>query len=119
MSAAGPPVEVPSEIVEYLSAQRTLTLATVSSSGVPRASTFLYVNDGPTLYFCLQIPALLLERSASGKRLGLGQRAQRCDRPGSLFGNESRHLETPIVWNAAHLPFRIIRVETKRSRHGA
>ena len=43
--------------------------------------------------------------------LGLGQRAQRCDRPGSLFGNESRHIETPIVWNAAHLPFRIIRVE--------
>ena len=51
MSAAGPPVEVPPEIVEYLSGQRTLTLATVSSSGVPRASTFLYVNDGPTLYF--------------------------------------------------------------------
>jgi CRP-like cAMP-binding protein/uncharacterized protein YhbP (UPF0306 family) len=51
MSSAGPPVEVPPEIVEYLSGQRTLTLATVSSSGVPRASTFLYVNDGPTLYF--------------------------------------------------------------------
>lgn len=51
MSAAGPPVEVPQEIVEYLTAQRTLTLATVSSSGVPRASTFLYVNEGPTLYF--------------------------------------------------------------------
>ena len=51
MSAAGPSVEVPPEIVEYLSGQRTLTLATVSSSGVPRASTFLYVNDGPTLYF--------------------------------------------------------------------
>jgi len=50
-AAAGPPVEVPPEIVEYLSEQRTLTLATVSSSGVPRASTFLYVNDGPTLYF--------------------------------------------------------------------
>jgi uncharacterized protein YhbP (UPF0306 family) len=51
MSAAGPPVEVPPEIVEYLGGQRTLTLATVSSSGVPRASTFLYVSDGPTLYF--------------------------------------------------------------------
>jgi uncharacterized protein YhbP (UPF0306 family) len=50
MSAAGPPVEIPPEIVEYLSAQRTLTLATVSSR-VPRASTFLYVNEGPTLYF--------------------------------------------------------------------
>jgi len=51
MSAAGPPVEVPPEIVDYLNGQRTLTLATVSSSGVPRASTFLYVNEGPTLYF--------------------------------------------------------------------
>jgi CRP/FNR family transcriptional regulator, cyclic AMP receptor protein len=51
MSPEGPPVEVPPEIVDYLSGQRTLTLATVSPSGVPRASTFLYVNDGPTLYF--------------------------------------------------------------------
>jgi CRP-like cAMP-binding protein len=51
MTAADSPVEVPPEIVEYLDGQRTMTLATVSSSGVPRASTFLYVNDGPTLYF--------------------------------------------------------------------
>jgi uncharacterized protein YhbP (UPF0306 family) len=51
MSAAGPTVDVPPEIIEYLSEQRTLTLATASTSGVPRASTFLYVNDGPTIYF--------------------------------------------------------------------
>jgi len=44
-------VDVPAHVVEYLSAQNTLTLATASSSGVPHASTFLYVNDGPTLYF--------------------------------------------------------------------
>jgi uncharacterized protein YhbP (UPF0306 family) len=44
-------VDVPAHVVEYLSAQNTLTLATASASGVPHASTFLYVNDGPTLYF--------------------------------------------------------------------
>lgn len=44
-------VDVPAHVIEYLSAQNTLTLATASPNGVPRASTFLYVNDGPTLYF--------------------------------------------------------------------
>src|SRR5277367_6832861 len=44
-------VDVPAHVVEYLSAQNTLTLATASPSGVPHASTFLYVSDGPTLYF--------------------------------------------------------------------
>ena len=44
-------IEVPDHVVEYLSEQRTLTLATASPAGVPHASTFLYVNDGPTLYF--------------------------------------------------------------------
>jgi uncharacterized protein YhbP (UPF0306 family) len=44
-------VDVPTHVVEYLSSQSTLTLATASPSGVPHASTFLYVNDGPTLYF--------------------------------------------------------------------
>lgn len=44
-------VDVPAHVVEYLTAQNTLTLATASPTGVPHASTFLYVNDGPTLYF--------------------------------------------------------------------
>jgi uncharacterized protein YhbP (UPF0306 family) len=44
-------VDVPAHVVEYLSSQSTLTLATASPTGVPHASTFLYVNDGPTLYF--------------------------------------------------------------------
>lgn len=44
-------VEVPQEVLEYLSEQSTLTLATASPAGVPRASTFLYVNDGPNLFF--------------------------------------------------------------------
>jgi uncharacterized protein YhbP (UPF0306 family) len=38
-------------VLEYLREQGTMTLATASPAGVPRASTFLFVNDGPTLYF--------------------------------------------------------------------
>jgi CRP-like cAMP-binding protein len=51
MSAGPTSVDVPPEIIEYLSGQQTLTLATASAAGVPRASTLLYVNDGPTIYF--------------------------------------------------------------------
>src|SRR5947209_7918085 len=44
-------VDVPPQVVDYLQRHQTLTLATASPSGVPRASTFLYVSDGPMLYF--------------------------------------------------------------------
>jgi CRP-like cAMP-binding protein len=44
-------LDVPPQVVDYLRRHHTLTLATASSSGVPRASTFLYVSDGSTLYF--------------------------------------------------------------------
>ncbi len=43
--------ELPSPVLEYLSAQNTLTLATASPAGTPHAATFLYVNEGPSLYF--------------------------------------------------------------------
>lgn len=49
--SSSPAVEVPSYVLDYLAEQRTVTLATASPAGVPHASTFLYVNDGPTLYF--------------------------------------------------------------------
>jgi uncharacterized protein YhbP (UPF0306 family) len=51
MSIDQPAVDVPAHVLEYLNRQATLTLATASPAGVPRASTFLYVNDGPNLYF--------------------------------------------------------------------
>jgi len=44
-------LDVPPQVLEFLQSHRTLTLATASPAAVPRASTFLYVNDGPTLYF--------------------------------------------------------------------
>lgn len=51
MSAGQTTLDVPSQVLEYLQAHQTLTLATASPAAVPRASTFLYVNEGPTLYF--------------------------------------------------------------------
>ena len=51
MSAGRTPVDVPPQVLDFLQSHRTLTLATASPAGVPRASTFLYVSDGPTLYF--------------------------------------------------------------------
>jgi CRP-like cAMP-binding protein len=43
--------ELPASVLEYVSAQGTLTLATASPAGTPHAATFLYVNEGPSLYF--------------------------------------------------------------------
>ncbi|MGO9881484.1 MAG: pyridoxamine 5'-phosphate oxidase family protein [Solirubrobacteraceae bacterium] len=43
--------EVPQPVLDYLSSEKTVTLATASADGVPHASTFMYVNDGLSLYF--------------------------------------------------------------------
>ena len=51
MSAGDTTLDVPSEVLDYVQDRKTLTLATASPAGVPRAGTFLYVNEGPTLYF--------------------------------------------------------------------
>ena len=51
MSAGGSTVDVPPQVLDYVQRHQTLTLATASPAGVPRASTFLYVSDGATLYF--------------------------------------------------------------------
>jgi uncharacterized protein YhbP (UPF0306 family) len=55
MSAgAEQPVDVPPQVLEFLEKQQTMSLATASTSGMPHATTLLYVNDGPTLYFWSQ-----------------------------------------------------------------
>jgi uncharacterized protein YhbP (UPF0306 family) len=51
MSTEQPAAHVPAHVLEYLGQQGTLTLATASPAGVPHASTFLYVNEGPHLFF--------------------------------------------------------------------
>lgn len=50
MGTKTPVLEVPGHVLDYLRGQPTLTLATSSAAGVPRATTLIYVNDGPTVY---------------------------------------------------------------------
>jgi uncharacterized protein YhbP (UPF0306 family) len=50
MSEAAQQPEVPDRVLDYLGDHATLTLATVSGAGIPRAATFTYANDGLTLY---------------------------------------------------------------------
>src|SRR5438093_4452807 len=44
-------LEVAPHVIAYLSERPTLTLATASSRGIPRATTLLYVSDGIDLFF--------------------------------------------------------------------
>lgn len=50
--------QLPGPVLEYLREHNTLTLATASGSGIPRAATFLYVNEGPSLYFWMKSSAV-------------------------------------------------------------
>ncbi len=51
MTAEKQVLDVPADVLAYLGEQNTLTLATVSKDGAPRASTFLYVHEGSRLCF--------------------------------------------------------------------
>ena len=44
-------LKVPERILDFLARESTVTIATASPTGVPRAGSFLYVNDGPELFF--------------------------------------------------------------------
>ena len=50
MGSNTPVLEVPGHVLDYLQNQPTLTLATASGAGTPRATTLIYVNEGPTVY---------------------------------------------------------------------
>ena len=50
MSEAAQPTEVPEHVLDYLRDHETLTLATTTRTGVPRAATLTYASDGVTLY---------------------------------------------------------------------
>lgn len=52
--AADATLTVPPHVLTYLAEQKTLTLATASTAGVPHAATLTYVNDGVTLYVWTQ-----------------------------------------------------------------
>ena len=51
MSSEPQTIEVPQKVVDYLASEKTMTLATATPGGVPYATTYLYVNDGATVYF--------------------------------------------------------------------
>lgn len=53
MSEAAQQTEVPQRVLDYLREHETLTLATASPLGVPRAATLTYANDGVTIYIWL------------------------------------------------------------------
>jgi uncharacterized protein YhbP (UPF0306 family) len=44
------PNQPPQAVLDYLASGKTVTLATASPDGTPHASTFMYVNDGVTLF---------------------------------------------------------------------
>jgi CRP-like cAMP-binding protein len=50
MTDAAQPLEIPPRVLDFLSGHSSLTLATASPTGAPRATTLRYVNDGLTLY---------------------------------------------------------------------
>ena len=54
MSTGQAEIELPPHVLDYLEQQATITLATASPSGVPRAATLLYVNKGPVLYMWIR-----------------------------------------------------------------
>lgn len=60
--------DVPAEVLEYIKEQHTLTLATTSNDGVPRASTYLYVTDGTQLFFWTRL--------TSGSARNIAERSQ-------------------------------------------
>jgi len=43
--------QVPQPVLDYLASKKTVTLATAALDGTPHASTFMYVNDGLSIYF--------------------------------------------------------------------
>lgn len=51
MPAPATSLELPAHVSEYVSSRDRLTLSTASPSAAPHASTYLYVNEGATLYF--------------------------------------------------------------------
>ena len=42
---------VPQHVLDFLGEHMKMTLATASTTGVPHAAAYMFVNDGPLLYF--------------------------------------------------------------------
>ena len=51
MSTEATVTNVPQHVLDYLAEHKKLTLATASTTSVPHAATFMFINQGPLLYF--------------------------------------------------------------------
>jgi uncharacterized protein YhbP (UPF0306 family) len=51
MSTEATVTNVPQHVLDYLGEHKKLTLATASTTSVPHAATFMFINEGPLLYF--------------------------------------------------------------------
>jgi nitroimidazol reductase NimA-like FMN-containing flavoprotein (pyridoxamine 5'-phosphate oxidase superfamily) len=59
----------PQQVLDYLASEKTLTLATASLDGTPHASTFMYANDGLTIYFYARPSSATAEHLRVNKRV--------------------------------------------------
>jgi uncharacterized protein YhbP (UPF0306 family) len=51
MSSEAFVTSVPQHVLDYLGEHKKLTLATASTAGVPHAAAYMFINEGPLLYF--------------------------------------------------------------------
>jgi hypothetical protein len=65
MSADSPQADVSPEILDYLRQQTSLTLATASPGGIPRATTLRYASDGVNIYVWLRSGAAAAKHMAA------------------------------------------------------
>jgi len=65
MSADSPQLDVSPEIIDYLRQQTSLTLATSSLGGIPRATTLRYASDGLKIYVWMRSGATAAKHMGS------------------------------------------------------
>jgi uncharacterized protein YhbP (UPF0306 family) len=61
--------DVPQPVLDYLDAEKTVTVATASADGVPRARTFMYVHDGLSIYFWVRTSSATARHLRSNPRV--------------------------------------------------
>lgn len=76
-------VEVPSRVLDFLREQSTVTLATSSPTGVPRATMLHYVNDGLTLYVWMRSESWTARQIDSNPRVSFAISAEGAGLQGS------------------------------------
>jgi uncharacterized protein YhbP (UPF0306 family) len=63
-------VDIPEEVVRFLSGQKTLTLATVGSDGTPHAASLVFVNEGAAIYIWAHGSSATADQIGDGATVG-------------------------------------------------